>query len=192
MGLTVVPQDTRRRAWPSARLVRRTLLGLSAGGVVALLWLLTWPPTAVPDRSDAVVVLSGPSARLDRGIELVEQGIAPTLVVSNGERPGWSRGNELCAGTAPFDVLCFRPRPQRTVGEARAIAAMVAEHGWQHVTVVTSPSHVARSRVLVEQCTHATVAMATHDTELADRLRPATLLREAVALVASATVDRAC
>lgn len=167
--------------------------GLAVLGVAALVlsWF-AWPPTQPGSPTDAVVVLSGPSARLDRGLAVVESGLAPTIVISNGDQPGWARGNALCDDPQAFEVICFRPRPQTTAGEARAIARLAELEGWEHVTLVTSPSHVIRARVLVEQCIATPVAMVTHDVDLEDRLRPTSLARETLGLLAGLTVARAC
>lgn len=168
------------------------LMVLVVGPPLILAWLLTWPPTGGPESADAVVVLSGPSARLDRGLDLVRAGVAPTIVISNGNRPGWARGNALCGSPQDFEVICFRPRPQTTAGEARAIVHLADEEGWQQLAVVTSPSHITRARMLIRQCTDRPVAMVTHDIDLQDRLRPAALVRETLGLLAGLTVARAC
>lgn len=168
------------------------LLTMVVGPPLVLVWLLTWPPTGVPESADAVAVLSGPSARLDRGLELVEADVAPSIVISNGNRPDWPRGNVLCGTPQDFEVICFRPRPQTTAAEARAIVHMADKEGWEQLAVVTSPSHITRSRVLIGQCTDRPVAMVTHDVDLQERLRPASLVREALGLLAGLTVARAC
>ncbi len=119
------------------------------------------------------------------------RGLATTLVVSNGAQHGWDRGNRLCEDPQPYDVVCFVPRPQSTAGEARAIGELMRSHGWEDVVVVTSPSHVTRARVLVEQCAEG-VSVVSTARPLLERLRPSDLIRESFALGAAVTIARAC
>ena len=92
-----------------------------------------------------VVLAGGNGERLDRGLELVREGVAPTLAVSFGP-------DRLCDSTQPFTVVCFTPSPDNTRGEAEAIGRLAQEHGWTDVVLVTSTSHVTRARLLVERC----------------------------------------
>ncbi len=174
-----------RGLWLPAAVAVAVLLGVS-------LRLFSWPMTDSREATDAVVVLAGASARLDVGLALVGEGLAPTLVISNGEQHGWARGNALCAEPQAFEVLCFRPQPQTTAGEAEAIALLAEEQGWDAFTVVTSPTHVTRARLLVEQCTSTPVSVVAHDASLGDRLSPAQLARETLALIAATTFAKAC
>lgn len=187
-----IVDDGATRGGPWSSRSRLLLAGAAVALTGAVLWLFAWPPTGPRTASDAVVVLSGPSVRLETGQQLVESGLAPTLVVSNGRRQGWNRGNQLCDSTQSYEVLCFRPRPQSTAGEARSIAELAAARGWQHVTVVTSPSHITRARMLVRQCIEADVTMISTPDPWRQRLRPMPILRETVAVAAGATVVRAC
>jgi uncharacterized SAM-binding protein YcdF (DUF218 family) len=56
-------------------------------------------------------------------------------------------------------VLCFRPDPYSTRGEARAVARMAAARGWRSVLVVTSTYHVTRARLLFDRCVGARVSV---------------------------------
>ena len=88
---------------------------------------------------DAIVVLSGGQHRLDEGVRLWRQGVAPTLAISDGRNPSWPQANRLCGRPR---VRCFDPSPYSTRGEARWTAAQ----GWDSVVVVTSTYHVRRAR----------------------------------------------
>lgn len=142
---------------------RRTLLvtGLVvivvlALGLVALnLRLFVWPASSTPTHADAVVVLAGGNGeRLDKGLELVRAGVAPTLVVSTG--PDW-----LCANRYEFEVYCFLPHPDDTRGEAEAIGRIASNRGWHHLVLVTSDYHATRAHLLVDRCFSGTVDVAT-------------------------------
>lgn len=134
------------------RLVRRTvvvailLVAVAVLLVGASLRLFVWPSTDHVESADAVVVLAGGDGeRLDRGLELMREGVAPTLVLSFGP-------DQLCNAEQPFPVVCFAPSPENTRGEAEAIGRLAADRGWTNLVLVTSTPHVTRARVLVERC----------------------------------------
>jgi uncharacterized SAM-binding protein YcdF (DUF218 family) len=117
-------------------------------------WIL-WPPAdAPPAHADAVVVLGGGgSERLSKGVELMEEGIAPVLVISDAENSGTERARELCAdGDPDFEVVCVSPDPARTQGEARVTARLAEERGWKSIVVVTSDYHATRAGWLFGRC----------------------------------------
>ncbi len=126
------------------------VVGLSAANLA----LFVWPSSSAVSHADAVVVLAGGDGeRLDRGLELVRQGVASTLVVSTGPP-------QLCESTQPFDVVCFHPSPDTTRGEAETIGRIAREarmepHRARHVDL----PRVAR-RLLLERCYTGTVEVA--------------------------------
>ena len=140
-------------------------LGRVLLALVLVVWLAAtavlfmWPREDEPRQADAVIVLSGArKTRLAKGLELVRAGVAPTLVISDGAAPGWKEANRLCAGGTAFRVVCFRPSPYSTHGEAAAVARLARERGWRSLAVVTSRYHVTRSRLLFRRCTTADVS----------------------------------
>ena len=90
--------------------------------------------------ADAVVVLGGRPNRVPVGRRLLEEGVAPELLVFNA------------TGEGDGDTIYVRPDPYTTRGEARAVARIGRERGWRSVVVVTSTYHVTRARLLVERC----------------------------------------
>jgi uncharacterized SAM-binding protein YcdF (DUF218 family) len=115
--------------------------------------LFVFPDTNKPTHADAVVVLAGArKPRLNKGLELMRKGIAPTLVISDAPVFGWPEANSLCAGHAKFKVICFRAKSYSTRGESEEIAHLVKEHHWTEVVVVTSKFHISRARILVKRC----------------------------------------
>jgi uncharacterized SAM-binding protein YcdF (DUF218 family) len=126
---------------------------LVVGVLVATLRLFVWPDTDAVDHADAVVVLAGGDGeRLDKGLELVRRGVAPTLVLSFGPP-------RLCDGGGSVDVVCFAPSPETTRGEAEEIGRLARAHGWSRLVVVTSTPHVTRARLLVGRCYDGTLAV---------------------------------
>ncbi len=142
-------------------------------------------------HADAVVVLSGGrSDRLPKGLELVQSGVAPTLVISDGRAQGYPQANKLCRGGQPFRVICFLPDPYSTRGEAEGIARLARKYHWRSLVVVTSRYHVFRARVLVERCFHGPLAVVGSMPSLKNLLNGA--LQEWPKLVYEETVVRSC
>ena len=106
---------------------------LAVAWVAATLRLVFVPVEDDPGKADAVVVLSGSKhERLDRGLELMREGVAPVLVISGGFDPRQPTANRLCReGGDGFSVACFTPDPDSTRGEARKVAVLARKHGWK-------------------------------------------------------------
>jgi uncharacterized SAM-binding protein YcdF (DUF218 family) len=130
------------------------LLVLVAALLAATARWIVWPHTdPAPRHADAVVVLGGGGGeRLAEGLRLVKARVARVLVISEGERPGWTEANRLCKGGTLFEVVCFDPKPGRTQGEARVVARLAEERGWKDVVVVTSDYHAVRAGWLFDRC----------------------------------------
>jgi uncharacterized SAM-binding protein YcdF (DUF218 family) len=71
------------------------------------------------------------------------------LYVSDGEHQA---SRSLCHRRTPYRVLCPRPSPYSTRGEAETVAKVAREQGWRRVLVVTSTYHVRRARMLFDRC----------------------------------------
>lgn len=182
-----------RRPHPARPRARVVVVGaLALLGASVLVRGFVRPPADEPVPSDAIVVLSGSSVRLAHALELMEQGLAPTLALSNGDLSALARERGLCTRAQPFDVICFRPTRQSTAGEARTIASLSAEHGWQAVTVVTSTYHVTRARQYIRQCYDGQLAVVAAGVgeHLGAHLRH--LVREPLGVLAAVTINRAC
>jgi uncharacterized SAM-binding protein YcdF (DUF218 family) len=128
---------------------RRTVVSVLAGAVVTVIAaqvvLFVLPAGDAPTRADVVIVLAGPGERLERGEQLVAEGFADVLVVAT-ETP------ENCSPDAPRVQICFEPDPPTTRGEAREIAALAREHGWNDVLVVAQNEQARRARIRLERC----------------------------------------
>lgn len=109
-------------------------------------------------QADAVMVLAGEKRRLPVGLELVARGVAPVLVISDGLDPRWTQANRLCRFGDPARIVCVRPDPYSTRGEARLAARLAREHGWRSLVVVSSRFHLFRGRTLFERCLDGEVA----------------------------------
>src|ERR671939_278548 len=134
---------SRRVVWPAVAL-------LFVAWVAASAILFLWPRQDSPRRANAVVVLAGGKVpRLEKALGLMRRHVAPVLVISDGWDPLWPEANRLCAGhAARFAVVCFRPKPYSTRGEAEDVARLAARRRWRSIVVVTSRYHVTRARML--------------------------------------------
>ncbi|MEI2278561.1 YdcF family protein [Paenarthrobacter ilicis] len=154
---------------PSRKVSATRALGIAIGTclVIFLLWLIAAfqffynPPQAKPHKTDAIIVLGGMSKeRLPVAEKLQAQLDIPVLVVSTTGLSGNVEGDALCDDNADDpDLVCFRPSPLNTRGEAESLSALIAQHSWKSVTVVTSNYHLMRAGTLIEQCTSAEVQM---------------------------------
>ena len=115
-------------------------------------------------KADAIVVLGGDNdGRFQYGLSLGEQGYANTVVLSNaydGKPADLADFNRACAsGTATVTVICFRPSPFSTRGEAMFVARLAKQHNWTHVIVVSWNYHMVRARYVFHQCFDGNVIM---------------------------------
>lgn len=156
---------TRRTGRGSFR--RRLVRTLAALAAVLLLWLVACyvvvvrPRVDAPQAADAIVVLGPPEAngRYERGLELLRDGYAHTLVLSGVNRYHHDM-QATCRNGVPGDtVLCFYPDPKTTQGEAEEIRTLAASLHWRSIIVVTSRYHLTRARMIVQRCFSGTVSM---------------------------------
>jgi uncharacterized SAM-binding protein YcdF (DUF218 family) len=118
------------------------------------------------DESDAIMVLGAaqydgrPSpqlaARLDHVLSLWEEGVAPLIVVTGGNRPG-DRFTEAEASAGyltdrgvPEDAIVLVGEGATTYDSVVAAAPVMVRRGVGTVALVTDPYHALRSRLIVE------------------------------------------
>jgi uncharacterized SAM-binding protein YcdF (DUF218 family) len=175
----------RRRGWAGVAALSLALLGLLA------LWPFAFPTSDEPFDDGPVVALGGNEARVTRAADLVEGASNPrVLVLSAGSIDA---GRMLGIDCDPPRVRCVDPQPSNTFGEAVMVDAMVAEHGWEQVTVVTDPFHLTRSRLLFRRCLEVPVRLVATETDApfpGGRLPRA--VRELTSAAASFVVQRDC
>ncbi len=126
-------------------------------GLFALLWTagLFWfaatletEPELSDRRTDAIVVLTGGSLRVEQGIELLSRGLADKLFVS-----GVAQGVDVkqllkISREAPEDLSCciaLGYEADDTAGNARETAEWMAEQGYASLRLVTAAYHMPRS-----------------------------------------------
>jgi uncharacterized SAM-binding protein YcdF (DUF218 family) len=141
--------------------LRRSILGLTAAVVVLLLVvgvsgsLLFADSTVDPlRRADAVIVLGGEhDGREAYGLQLVKEGYAPVLVLSDPYASSDPVMTRMCDSThSGVEVVCRAPNPPTTRGEAILAHELAVERNWRTVIVVSWRYHLPRARLIFAQC----------------------------------------
>ena len=133
-----------------SRLIAAVALVVVLAAVALTLRLFVYPDLNAPEQSDAIVVL-GANGRgpVDAGVALAQEHEAPTIAFSLV--PSY-----LCRSSVlhlPSErVLCFRPNPLTTQGEARSIGHLAALHHWHRVIVVMPTTQATRARLRIGRC----------------------------------------
>lgn len=134
-------------------------IALVVGAVATMLWLggLFWFVAQVPregpppeDRTDAIVVLTGGTERLETGLKLLAGGYAGKLFVS-----GVARGVDVAqllrvARRRPDDLACCIAvgyAADNTAGNARETAEWMRAEGYSSLRLVTASYHMPRSLI---------------------------------------------
>lgn len=121
----------------------------------------------VTTPSDAIVVLGAaqfngtPSPilanRLNHAKELYEAGVAPTIITVGGKQPG-DAYTEAEAGQmyleeagVPADAIVAVPAGADTLDSMQAIADQAGDLGVRSITVVSDPTHMARSLAIADR-----------------------------------------
>ena len=112
------------------------------------LWATTLPRPAGPERTDAIVVLTGGAGRLERGLDLLTQGRARRLFVSGADRS--VRKHELALRTGRPQRLfdCCVDLGQDSVdtrSNARETADWLERHRFRSVRLITTDWHMPRA-----------------------------------------------
>jgi len=159
------------------------LVVVTLGGVFAMS-----PRDDVPERPDAIVILGGSAVeRTALGLELRDRHggllVLPPSIVPHAASLGVH-----CGG----DVICTTPDPDTTAGEARVVAELAAEHGWDELAVATTRFHSTRARVLFRQCLGDRVNVVGAPRPDGSTVGPLKYLREIAGIVVGTTVRRPC
>jgi uncharacterized SAM-binding protein YcdF (DUF218 family) len=116
---------------------------------------------------DAIVVMGAaqydgrPSpqlqARLDHVVELWNQGVAPTVIVTGGNQPGdrfteaESSTNYLVEQGVPVAVIIAEDSGHSSWESLQNVAALARERGITRIVLVSDPYHTLRVRLMAEE-----------------------------------------
>jgi uncharacterized SAM-binding protein YcdF (DUF218 family) len=150
------------------KLIRRALSSLVSLTLLAGLLLVGYVYyTAHQDQrvsTDAIVVLGAsqfdgePSPvfanRLDHALDLILHDVAPVIITVGGKQPG-DRFTEASAGRNYLidsgllaDQVIAIPTGGDTLESMTAVAVLLKKKGWDHITVVSDPAHLARIKLI--------------------------------------------
>ena len=129
-------------------IVLMLVLAIWAGGFLFYVQSVSHIPRAPEHRTQAIVVLTGGSLRLQTGLDLLSRGLAEKLFVS-----GVHRGvdvNELLriSRKAPKAVDCcivLGYAADNTKGNARETADWMVKEGYNSMRLITANYHIPRS-----------------------------------------------
>jgi uncharacterized SAM-binding protein YcdF (DUF218 family) len=104
-------------------------------------------------RVDAIIALGGEhDGREDYALDLARAGWAPAVVLSNPYDAGDPVMARVCREVPDIEVMCVRPDPLTTRGEAILMRRLADEHGWGTIMVVSWRYHLPRARLIFRQC----------------------------------------
>lgn len=149
-------------------MLRRLVLGVLLVGVLVVggTGFRVWLVARGDDRTSADVVLvlgaaqydGKPSqvleARLRHAKTLYDQGVAPYIVTTGGNRPGdnyteASAGNRwLAEHGVPGNRIISVAEGKDTLGSLRAAAERIHQRGWRTAVIVSDPWHSLRARTM--------------------------------------------
>ncbi len=108
-------------------------------------------------KPQAIVVLGCPASsrlrrRIDCGIVLFQQGLAPVLVLSGGGGGSTAEAEIMhrcaLARGVPESALLVEPYSRDTLGNARETARLLCSRGWQRAILVSDATHLPRATLL--------------------------------------------
>jgi uncharacterized SAM-binding protein YcdF (DUF218 family) len=136
----------------AARIAGAAVL-LAALALLAPGYLLDTPQPA-PQKSDAIVVISGDEqlARFAEGLNLYQQGFGKYLVFSGAAYDNGTSNADVMRDLAvqrgiPQSAILEEPQGEDTWGNAIYTRQVLEEHGLQSAILVTSPYHLRRAKV---------------------------------------------
>ncbi len=139
------------------RLISALLLAWALG----FIWFAVALPQPAGDvRSDGVVVLTGAKGRIDRGLEAVQQGWAPKLLVSGVDRDVKPHEFAIEYRIGSLQMACCVTlgfAATDTATNARETADWIAGQDLKSVRVVTSDWHMRRAVMELRKEVPATV-----------------------------------
>jgi len=103
---------------------------------------------------DAVIVLGGEHDGRERyGILVAREIGAPHVLLSDPYSEIDEVMSQVC-GSRPYgiEIICRRPKPPTTRGEAVMARRLGIERGWSRIIVVSWRFHLPRARVIFSQC----------------------------------------
>jgi uncharacterized SAM-binding protein YcdF (DUF218 family) len=131
-------------------MIKRLISLLFLAWVLGFAWFALLPPMpAPPQKTDAIVVLTGGPGRIDRALDLLEAGQAKRVLISGVARE--VKPKELAAEYRRPQVLfdcCIALgfEAEDTRSNATEVASWVARRNYRSIRLVTTDWHMRRAR----------------------------------------------
>jgi uncharacterized SAM-binding protein YcdF (DUF218 family) len=104
-------------------------------------------------HADAIIVLGGEhDGREDFGLSLAHAGWAKTVVLSDPYGADDPVMRRACRPQDTIEVICLRPEPNTTRGEADMMRHLASQRGWTKIIVASWRYHLPRARLVFRQC----------------------------------------
>ena len=192
------------------RTARRFVLGiltfLILGWVATVAAVWYWGRRDAARPADAIVVLGAaqyagrPSpvlkARLDHGIALWKDSIAPRLVLTGGTGDG-DTTSEAAVGRryameqgVPAAAILVEVQGRTTIESLRAVASMSRQHDFDRVVLVSDPFHMLRVQLLAMRYGLDASTSPTRSSPISERRQLSYVLGESVKVPISLIFER--
>lgn len=157
--------------------------------VVATLKVLVWPDQGMPQHVDAIVMMDGIGDRLNKTLELAYAHRAPVVVISRGNNY-WGHGS-VCAPSIPrVKIICFKPTPMTTQGEAEFAGKLARLHQWHSIALVSIAPQNDRARIRMSRCFKGSIYVV--DASFPAHYWPYEIAYEWAATLKALILQRAC
>jgi uncharacterized SAM-binding protein YcdF (DUF218 family) len=109
---------------------------------------------SVVSHVDAVVVLGGEhDGRENYGVTLATEGLASTVLLSDPYPADDPLMSQICLSDhGRVEVICRRPDPENTRGEALMTRRLAVERRWRSILILSWQFHLPRARLVFDQC----------------------------------------
>lgn len=192
------------------RTARRFVLGiltfLVLGWIATVAAIWYWGRRDAARPADAIVVLGAaqyagrPSpvlkARLDHGIALWKDSIAPRLVLTGGTGDG-DTTSEAAVGRryameqgVPAAAILVEVQGRTTIESLRAVASMSRQHDFDRVVLVSDPFHMLRVQLLAMRYGLDASTSPTRSSPISERRQLSYVLGESVKVPISLIFER--
>ncbi|WP_419882929.1 YdcF family protein [Peribacillus sp. B-H-3] len=125
-----------------------------------------------PVKSDVVIVLSGDTNRLEKGIELYKKGYASHLMFSNGRENNLYQGSR--ASGIPARSIILENHATSTSENALFTEKLMKQHGLKSAIVVSSNYHMRRVKYNYDKAFKKTGISLTYCSSGGSHYHPAT------------------
>jgi uncharacterized SAM-binding protein YcdF (DUF218 family)/glycosyltransferase involved in cell wall biosynthesis len=159
--------ETLRRVYRRTRTrIAQAVIGLAAAYLLVfhtnVVWWAAAPlyRNAAPSRADAIVVFAGgvgesgkagggAQERLARAIDLYQSGYAPVVILSSGYVYSFREADVMRALAidkgVPASAIVLEQRATNTLENVRHVDAILRDHRWSRILLVSSPYHMRRA-----------------------------------------------